>query len=191
MKRVIMDSEIELNGENYRINTNKSKGQGCFVEILRAIQSNLASMLSFHCKVYVVQFVVHCHVYEQKNSGISDLMRVFKKRLSRRYGLSRVSGGWVRETGQSGVQHYHVVIFLDGNKVRWFRGVQNLVVEIMKVRGYPWPSFMKSHMVRRDEREGMNETFYHLSYMAKIRSKSGRSPSTNDYSFSRLKAKRG
>lgn len=187
MKRVTMSSEIELNGQAYRINTNKSKGQGCFIEILRAIHSNLASMLSFHCKVYVVQFIVHCHTHEQKNSGMSNLMRVFKKRLSRRFGLSRVMGGWVRETGESGVQHYHVVFFLDGNKVRWFRGVQDLVTEIMKSRGYECPSFVKSHMVRRNERQDIGEAFYHLSYIAKIRSKASRSPTTNEYSFSRLK----
>jgi len=189
MKRVVMDNQIKLNGQNYRINTNRSRGQGCFLEILRAIESNLASMLSFHCKVYVVQFIVHCHVFEQTNSGISDLMRVFKKRLSRRYELLRIAGGWTRETGRSGIQHYHVVLFLDGNKVRWFRGVQDLISEIMRMRGYPCPSFVKSHMVHRDERQGMSEAFFHLSYIAKTRSKSGRAPSTNDYSFSRLRAK--
>jgi hypothetical protein len=189
MKRVIMDREIELNAQNYRINTNKSRGQGCFVEILHAIESNLTAMLSYHCKVFVVQFVIHCHDYERTNRGMSNLMRVFKKRLLRRYGFLRMSGGWVRETGHSGIQHYHVALFLDGNKVRWILGVKDLITEIMTVRGYPCPSFVKSHMIHRGQQQSIREAFYHLSYLAKIRSKSERAPATNDYSFSRLKSK--
>lgn len=188
MKRVTMDSSIAIDGHQYSINTNKSKRQGCFVEILCRIESNLTAMLSYHCKVFVVQFVVHCREYEAKNKGISNLLRVIKKRLLRKYGSARLAGGWVRETGKSGVQHYHLAILLDGNKVRRSMGVQNLVNEILEVRDYPRASFNKSHMLLRGNEQSIQETFYHLSYLAKTRSKSNRLPTTNDYSFSRLKA---
>ena len=187
MKRVTMDNTIVIDGREYTINANKSKRQGCFVEILRKIESNLMAMLSYHCKVLVVQFVVHCHDHEARNQGMSDLMRVIKKRLSRKYGGSRVAGGWARETGGSGVQHYHVAIFLNGNNVRWNSGVQKLVNEVLETRGYPRPSFSPSHMVYREDERGIQEAFYHLSYLAKTRSKSDRLPATNDYSFSRIR----
>ena len=184
-----MDSVVTIGGREYQINANKSKKQGCFIEILRAIDSNLTAMLSYHCKVFVVQFVVHCRDYEAKNRGMSNLMRVIKKRLARKYGCLRVAGGWVRETGAGGggVQHYHVAVFLDGSRVRWNLGVQVLVNEILEARGYSRPSFRRSHMVRRSDEESIQGAFYHLSYLAKTRSKSNRLPATNDYSFSRLK----
>ncbi len=187
MKRVTMDSVVTLSGREYKINANKSKKQGCYVEILRAIESNLSAMLSYHCKVFVVQFVVHCHDYEAKNEGVSKLMAVFKKRLARKYGFARVAGGWVRETGSAGIQHYHIAILIDGNKVRSRIGVQHLVNEILETRGYMRPSFSKSHMVFRGDEQSLQEAFYHLSYLAKTRSKWKRLPDTNDYFFGRLK----
>ena len=187
MKRVTMDSVVTLGGREYKINTNSSKRQGCFVEILRTIESKLTAMLSYHCKVFVVQFVVHCHGYEAKNEGVSRLMAVFKKRLARKYDCARVTGGWVREPGSTGIQHYHIAILLDGNKVRSRIGVQHLVNEILEARGYPRPSFNKSHMVFRGDEQSVQEAFYHLSYLAKTRSKSKRLPDTNDYFFGHLK----
>jgi len=189
IKRATMDKTIKIGDQEYRINTDKSKGQGCFVEILRATESNLTAMLSYHCKVLVVQFVVHCYEYEPKNHGVSDLMRVVKKRLSSKYRRCRVAGGWVRETGKSGIQHYHVALFIDGNKVRWNSGIQDLINEILDTRNYPRSSFSPSHMVHRDDEDGLRKAFYHLSYLAKTRSKWARLPSTNDYSFSRIRPK--
>src|SRR5690606_2782557 len=107
----------------------------------------------------------------------------------RKYRCRRVSGGWVRETESSRIQHYHVAIFLNGNRVRWNTGVQALVNEILEARGYPRPSFVPSHMIKRGSEQSLFAAFYHLSYLAKTRSKSDREPATNDYSFSRIKPK--
>lgn len=186
MKRVTQAKTEKVGGFDYNINTNASKGQGCFVEILDAIESNLSSMLSYHSKVFLVQFVVHCHDYEERNKGVSKLMAVFKKRLSCKY-KCRVTGGWVRETGKSSVQHYHVALMLDGNKVKWGSKIRELVIEILETRNYPRPSFANHHMVFRNNPQSLQNAFYHLSYLAKTRSKSDRLPTTNDYSFGRLR----
>jgi len=189
MKQVTLDNSIRINGRDYLINTKKSAKKGCYVEILCAIEANLSAMLSYHCKVFVVQFVIHCYHYEARNRGVSRLMAVFKKRLSCRFGKCRTSGGWVRETGESGVQHYHIAIFLDGNKVRWSRSVQELVNEVLENRNYPIASFTKPHMVDHVNEQKLQSAFYHLSYLAKTSTKSDRLPTTNDFSFSRLKQK--
>lgn len=186
MKRTTFDSDIVIDDCEYRINANRSKRQGCFVEILRKIESNLMAMLSFHCKVFVVQFVFQCHSYEERNKGVSKLMAVFKKRLSCKY-KCRVTGGWVRETGKSAVQHYHVALILDGNKVKWHTEIQKVIIEILEARNYPRPSFSNHHMVFRNNPQSLQNAFYHLSYLAKTRSKSDRLPTTNDYSFGRLR----
>lgn len=187
MKAVVMCSAVTIHGRDYLINTNASKRQGCFVEVLHAIDRNIVAMLSYHSRVFVVQFVVHLYDPEPLNTGVSNLMKVFKKRLALRYSLSRVCGGWVRETGKSGVPHYHVALFLDGNQVRSHFGLQNLIDEILDARNYPKASFVPSHMISRRDCESLSKAFYHLSYIAKTRHKGSRPPSTNDYSFSRPK----
>lgn len=189
MKAVVMCSAVTIHGRDYLINTNASKRQGCYVEILHAIDRNIVAMLSYHSRVFVVQFVVHLFDPEPLNTGISKLMKVFKKRLAHRYSLSRVCGGWVRETGKSGVPHYHVALFLDGNHVRSHFRLQELIAEILDARNYPRASFVTSHMIARGDIESLANAFYHLSYLAKTRDKGNRPPSTNDYSFGRPKPK--
>ena len=187
MKTVTMSNTVTINGREFPINANASKQQGCYVEILAAIDRNLGAMLSYHSRVLVIQFVVHLHDPDPLNTGISRLIDVFKKRLKRKYKLARIAGGWVRETGKSGIPHYHVALFLDGNLVRSHYGLQNLVATILDDRNYPKPRFTLSHMVARADFESLKKAFYHLSYLAKTRHKGSRPPSTNDYSFGRLK----
>jgi hypothetical protein len=187
MKTVTMSNSVTLNGREFPINADASKQQGCYVEILATIDRNLMAMLSYHSRVLVIQFVVHLHDPEPLNTGISKLMDVFKKRLKRKYKLTRIGGGWARETGKSGIPHYHVALFLDGNLVRSHYGLQDLVAKILDDRNYPQPRFTESHMVARTDFESLKKAFYHLSYIAKTRHKGSRPPSTNDYSFGRLK----
>ena len=189
MKSITMCNTITINGCEYPINTNASKGQGCYIEILEAIERNLTAMLSHHSRVYVAQFVVHTHDFEHLNTGMSKLMKVIKRRLKTKYKLVRIAGGWVRETGASQLQHYHAALFVDGNSIWRLGGVQALVTEILEMRNYPRPSFCAPHMVTRGVRHTFEEAFMHLSYLAKTRSKGKKAPTTNDYSFSRLKAK--
>ncbi len=187
MKTVTMSNTVTLNGREFPINTNASKLQGCYVQILAAIDRNLGHMLSCHSRVLVVQFVMRLHDPAPLNTGISRLMDVFKKRLKRKYKLARVGGGWARETGKSGIPHYHVALFLDGNLVRSHYGLQDLVAKILDDRNYPQPRFTESHMVARTDFESLKKAFYHLSYLAKTRHKGSRPPSTNDFSFGRPK----
>lgn len=189
VKLITLDSSIRIAGRDYVINTKKATKKGCFVEILYAIEANLSAMLSYHCKVYVVQLIIHCHEHESQNRGVSRLMAVFKKRLCSRYEKCRVSGGWVRETGKSGVQHYHVALLLDGNKVRWSSGIQGLLNKILDSWNYPIASFTHPHMLNRFNEQKLQDAFYHLSYLAKTSTKKDRLPATNDFSFSRLNPK--
>jgi hypothetical protein len=190
MKAVTLSSSFELNGLHLPINTNAEKGQGCYLAILQRAGENLVGMLSFHSKVYVLQFGFCPYTYAANNLAMSRLMEKFKKRLVAKYKALRVAGGWVRETGASGVQHYHVVLMLDGHKVNKRGAVLALVKAMLEARGYPAPHFTKAHMVSRGDAISLAEAFYHLSYLAKIRTKGKRPSPTNDFSFARLKPKR-
>lgn len=185
MKSVVMSNSITIDGCEYPINTNVSKEQGCYVEILEAINRNLMAMLSYHSRVLVIQFIVHRYDYPPLNTEMSALMKVLQRRLPRKYQLTRICGGWVREVGKNKCPHYHVAFFLDGNRVCSHYGLQYLVTDIATFRDFSRPSFVPSHMVVRGDFASIGKAFYHLSYLAKTRDKNGRPPATNDYSFSR------
>jgi hypothetical protein len=189
MKAVTLNSCFELNGFYLPINTNAKNGQGCYLAILQRVGENLVGMLSFHAKVFVMQFSFNPYHYDATNKAMSRLMNKLKQRLRTCYGCLRVAGGWVREVGTSGVQHYHVALMLDGHKVNRQGAVIALVREMLDARGYPAPHFSKPHMVMRNDEVSFAKAFHHLSYLAKTSTKGVRPPATNDYSFSRLACK--
>lgn len=181
---------MELCGEHFRINVDPSKGQGCFYEVLAKTHESMMTLLSYHCKILVVQFSFNPCENLPTNAPISRLVAVIKRRLCRRYKFARLVTGWVRETAGTGFPHYHVVLMLDGNKVNRQGGVMELVKEILESRGYPAPHFTtKTHMISRSDHSAFAKAFYHLSYLAKVNTKGSRPKCTNDYSFSRLQLK--
>jgi hypothetical protein len=189
MKKIIVTSTVELGSGQLRINANAQKGHGCFYEILAKTHENMNALLSYHCKIFVIQFSFNPYDFTPTNQPISKIMATLKKRLRRKYNLARLASGWVRETGESGVQHYHVVLMLDGNKVNRQGSVMALVKEVLESRGYPAPHFSTPHTVKRGQTEDFSKAFYHLSYLAKVNTKGSKPKATNDYSFSRLLCK--
>ena len=185
-----MTKSIELNGQLLNINTNPEKGQGCYLQILVKTFESMTAILSYHCKIYVVQFSFNPYDFSPTNAPISRVIAVIKKRLIRRYKFSRIVTGWVRETGQSGIQHYHVALMMDGNKINRQGAVMSLITEILESRNFPAPHFTKPHMVKRGDWEAFKRAFYHLSYIAKVTSKGDKPKTTNEYSFSRLTCKK-
>lgn len=149
----------------------------------------MTAMLSHHCKIFVVQFNFNPDAVMPTNAPISKLLAVIKKRLRRKYRLLRMAAGWVRETGKSGIQHYHFVLMLDGNKVNRQGAVTALVKEILEARGYPAPHFTSPHKVVRNDPATFAKAFHHLSYLAKSNTKGTKPKATNEYSFSRLEPK--
>ena len=188
MKTMTFEPSIRLGDRTLRINTGERQQLGCFVQILARINSSLEAMLSRYCKIYVVQFVFHPDQPVGNNALISDLMRVICKQLERAY-RSKLAYGWVRETGQNGNPHYHIVLILNANKVRHQYGIRERVCRIIETRDHPRPAFnTKSHLIHRHDDETYQQAFHHLSYLAKTSTKGQKPKTANEYSFSRLKA---
>lgn len=174
-----------------RINTDTHTGQGCFVEILGGINSQLEAMLSYHSRVLVLRLDFHLHDYTPANDAMTKFFRKLKKRLRERYGLLRVGHVWAREIEKAKAQHYHAAIMLDGNKVRHPANVIKLCEAIWERWGHPKPYTPNDcfYFLTRGDTERFNDAFYRLSYMAKARGKGYRSKNSNDYSASRIKNK--
>ncbi len=191
MKRLTFDSQLTLS-DNSVYSINAQQKQGCYVEILEKMHEQLQAMQSHHGKVLVMLTIFHVNDYTGTNELFSRFMRKLVKRLKKSYEFKRVGYLWVREHGQAASQHYHLALFLDGNKVRRSNEVFELCVSIWEGWNQPRPAFPAKrsyYMLKRNDGKTYRDVFYRLSYLAKTRTKEHKPKSTNDYSTSRLKPK--
>lgn len=180
-----------LNGQLLPINTNSDKGQGCYVEMLEAIGSQLSAMLSHHSRVLVVRLDFHLYDYTEANAQMSCFVRKMKKRLKQRYGLLRVGHVWAREIEKAKQQHYHLVFMLDANTVKHPGRVISLCEDVWQGWNHPKPYTPENcyKVIGRNDIEGFGVVFRRLSYLAKARGKGYKGKTANDYSTSRIKHK--
>jgi hypothetical protein len=187
MHKITFDQDIEFEGKKFRIN-NPNGCKGCFVGILDRIVSQLSAILSHHCKVFVCMEIFPVTDYSADNELFSKFIKKYTKRLRIRFGLSRVGYVWVREQGVGEAQHYHLVLFLDGNKVNFHHNVFKIAEEMWTARNQPRPAFppLKSYYnLTRCKWPEFGEVIYHLSYMAKVRTKENKPLTANRYEGSR------
>ena len=129
VKKKIFSPEIVFDGVTLSINANEK--QGCYEVILRRTHEQIQAMLSHHCKVFVFMVMFHSNDYSPINRLFSNFMRKFKKKLAAKLGLKRMGYVWVRERDERAAQHYHLAIFIDGNKVQRSHNIINHCVEIL------------------------------------------------------------
>jgi len=112
-KRIVFGDSFTHNGKTYRVNSAKS---GLYVEILTRIieQFEIASTKWGH--VFVLRFDLHTHSYTKDNKLITDFKKRLFQKLKREYGFKDIGYCWVREQERAKAQHYHFVLFLDGDR---------------------------------------------------------------------------
>ena len=85
-----------------------AKASGLYAHILRPLLRLYEATLNTHSKVFIHRFDIRVSQYSDDNTVFSGLIRRLKK----------VSYFWIREQERSKNQHYHVLLMLDGQKVR-------------------------------------------------------------------------
>lgn len=66
-----------------------------------------------------VRYDLHLPEYTSGNQPISDFHNLLFKMISENYPKSFISYLWVREQGNSESQHYHYLLMLDANCIRY------------------------------------------------------------------------
>lgn len=90
---------------------------GVYCEILTKIIKQLYLTIKIHKRVLVLRFDLHLNYYTQDNKLLSTFMNKIKQDISRKYGIKNIGSIWVRELEMAKTQHYHLALFLDGNKI--------------------------------------------------------------------------
>lgn len=146
-------------------------------------------MLDHHGKVHVVRFDLRQPTYTPDNKRITTFNRRFFKKLISEYGFSRIGYIWVREKEKAKSQHYHFALFLDGQKVQHGRKIVRLARETwQEMGGSEFTPDNYFYNITRNDKQGIGEVIYRISYFAKARGKGYKSRQSNNYSTSRIPA---
>jgi len=187
-KRITYESEFNLNAKTYMVNSAKS---GLYVEILTKIIEQFEIAQSNWGRVFVLRFDLHQPFFREDSKHLTAFMRRLFPKLKRRYSFREIGYAWAREQERSKSQHYHFVLFLDGNLIRHSSKISKMIKEAWEIPsgGFHVPTIKRPfHFVSNEEIA--QEVIYRVSYLAKTRGKGYRPPQAKDFSCSRMKPPR-
>ena len=112
------------------------KNLGVYPNIVEKTVEQLDICLAKFGRVLVVRFDLSLNEYSGDNRTISVFLNRLKGKLSKlkRYRMKSIGHAWVREQEKAKNQHYHVALFLDGNKIQHPSGL----LKYIKVRWYKY-----------------------------------------------------
>ena len=173
---------------------------GVFPVIIEKSVEQLDICLAKFGRVLVVRFDLSLDEYSGDNHTISVFLNRLKEKLFKlkRYRRIRDIGHvWVREVETAKTQHYHVALFLDGNKIQH----PSLLLQLIKAKWYKYGRLWipkKEHVdddgcfyfidkKKKDWEKQRRKAIYRLSYLGKTRGKGYKDIQAKNYSVSRLK----
>jgi len=160
-------------------------------DILERIRERMMFCLQKHSQVLAVMLVIRfpgCLVAEQNNACFQYFIEEYRRILNfHDYDPHYI---WVAEQNQAQNHHYHLLLFLDGNKIRYFSVPPleaNSVWSRALLRFYGYTGSIDGlihvgevsenqfswhgYMIRRDNPDMQEHALTHFSYFAKLHSK--------------------
>jgi len=115
-------------------------------------------------------------------------MNRLKQWIKRNYGIIDIGSIWVREREKAKEQHYHLTLYLDGNKIQHPKKLNVQIKEMWAPHGH-MPTILKPYYYidRNNLKARRLDAIYRVSYLAKVRGKGYRDEQAKDYGASRLK----
>jgi hypothetical protein len=178
---------------------NSSETKGVYPNIIEKEVEQLDICLDKFGRVLVVRFDLSMDEYTGDNQTISIFLNRLKEKLFKlkKYRRIRDIGHvWVREVETVKTQHYHVALFLDGNKIQYPSALLQLIEAKWYKYGRLWIP-KKKHVdddgcfyfidkKKEDFKEQRENAIYRLSYLGKTRGKGYKDVQAKNYSVSRL-----
>jgi len=186
-KTVYFDEHYKYNDETVTIQQGK---QGVYIETLNKIIEQLDIALQIHKRILVYRFDLHVNYYEGNSKCLSKFMNRLKQWIKRNYGIIDIGSIWVREREKAKEQHYHLALYLDGNKIQHPKKLNAQIKEMWAPHGHmPVISKPYYYVDRNNLKARRLDAIYRVSYLAKVRGKGYRDKQAKDYEASRLTKK--
>jgi len=171
---------------------NSSKTKGVYPNIIEKIVEQLDTCLAIHKRVLVVRFDLSLNEYSGDNHTISTFINRQKQRMFKKYGVKNIGHAWKRERETSKAQHYHVALFIDGNKIQYPSKLLRQIKAKWFKHGRCWipdDCFYYLDKSKSNFKQTRGEAIYRLSYLGKTRGTGYKDIQAKNYSVSRLKLK--
>ena len=176
-----------FNDENLFINS--SETQGIYPNIIEKIVEQLDICLDLHKRVLVVRFDLSLDEYSGDNQTISTFINRQKQRMFKTYRVKNIGHAWKREQETSKAQHYHVALFIDGNKIQHPSKLLRQIKAKWFKHGRCWipdDCFYYLDESKTNFKQTRGEAIYRLSYLGKTRGTGYKDVQAKNYSVSRL-----
>ncbi|MEH8261312.1 inovirus-type Gp2 protein [Aeromonas veronii] len=175
--------EYSYAGVTYPINSAKS---GCYTLILQRLIERIEAMRAIYGRVLFVRFDLRHPEHEPTNERTSAFIKSARAHTQRRYQTPHMGFLWVREQESTKSQHYHMVLMLDGDKVRHSASLLDELREIWgRMGGTVW--IPKNPFIFIDQPDLVAGAVKRGSYLAKARGKGYRPDKVRDFGCSRIK----
>jgi hypothetical protein len=168
---------------------NSSKTKGVYPNIIEKIVEQLDTCLAIHKRVLVVRFDLSLNEYSGDNHTISTFINRQKQRMFKKYGVKNIGHAWKRERETSKAQHYHVALFIDGNKIQYPSKLLRQIKAKWFKHGRCWipdDCFYYLDKSKSNFKQTRGEAIYRLSYLGKTRGTGYKDIQAKNYSVSRL-----
>lgn len=188
-KHVTYSKYYQYDGIVYPIRT--IKRSGCFTPILKAGINQLNIAYEKWGRVMVYFFGLHQSEATDNSKAVSNFIdKRLKYHLAKQYGINEVGFLWVRENETSKNQHYHMALFLDGDKIQHSRKLAVLLKTLWVAKKGQTINYVENsfYYITQAEQISLEDgPINRLSYLAKERGKGYRPSQSKDYGASRLK----
>ena len=169
---------------------NAKEARPVYLEMLAAIKQQIDAIQTHSPRVLLFRLDVRLDRYTDDNKPISRFIHKLTKWITKTYG-GPVGYLWAREQDTAPAQHYHLIIMVNGKKVRYPSRIIDKADQI--ATGWEWPITGKAENCYYDIRPGDTEAyraaFRRASYLAKVRTKGGKGKTANNYGRSNIKPK--
>ncbi len=184
--------ESYFNYAGMELPINADKDYLCVDKYLSKLAEQMARSLEYHSRIVLARFDLTAFERVEDNQPIEELIRRIKIWLNREYRMKNVGHFWVRENSEERGLHWHVLIMLDGNKVRSNFTLNEFVRSYWTYRdigNFSYPRKHSYYQIERNDSQAFADGFYHASYLTKERSKGVKARHVCQFGASKLRAK--
>ena len=164
---------------------NPAGGSGVYTYMAKACFEQFDLGLDRWGRQLFMRFDLRPGATSKTNEAMTILLKRVRYQFSK-LGITEFGYLWCREMGDGDREHYHLVIWVDGDKYRTSHTLTPIVKTSWENIGGEFKSIRTRYHFVDDELKRL-KTLHWLSYLCKGKGKGIREAQTKDYGMSRLK----
>ena len=157
-------------------------------ELLERLVKVFNTSLLRYSKVLFIRWDFKVGSYTHDNSEVSRLFKKLKIHLERKYGIKNTCYLWAREQEKTPHQHYHIVLLLNGHKIRHPYNLNRWLISYSERNDLPQPWVPQNcyKKLTRGDPDSFSEAFKRASYLAKSDGKGRQGKHCKNYGSSMI-----